>query len=197
MNKSKLNSIIWMVTFVLLPFALLAGCAPEEEAGASQEGTEEFDQTRTERTEEQRTQPRTERGTEAGTEIDLSAKNQSNVSGTATVTPMSGDMMRVQVNLQGAEQGQQYPTHIHQGTCDQGGPVVLELDPVTPGQQTGMQEQQGQQQQMEQQQGQQISTRELQPGQDYFLQTHSPDGEPIACGDIPQSVFESQQQNRM
>lgn len=208
MKKSKLNRV-WTLAFVLLPFALLTGCAPEEEAGATQDGTEEFDQTRTDQTEEQRMDRGAE--TERGTQIDLSAKNQSNVSGSATITPIGGEMMRVQINLQGAEQGQQYPTHIHQGTCDEGGPVVLELDPVTPGQQTGMRDQQGQQGQAGQQgqqgqqdrmgqqgqqdqQGQAVSTRELQSGQDYFLQTHAPDGQPVACADIPQDALQNQQQ---
>lgn len=198
MKKSKLNKV-WTLAFVLLPFALLTGCAPEEEAGATQDGTEEFDQTRTDQTEEQRMDRGAE--TERGTQIDLSAKNESNVSGSATITPVSGEMLRVQINLQGAEQGQQYPTHIHQGTCDEGGPVVLELDPVTPGQQTGMRDQQGQQGQAGQQgqqsqQGQTVSTRELQSGQEYFLQTHAPDGQPVACGDIPQDALQNQQQGQ-
>ena len=63
--------------------------------------------------------------------VELKALNNSNESGTATLTP-SGDSTKVVLDVKGAEGSQ--PTHIHKGTCDKLDPKpAFPLSPVVNG----------------------------------------------------------------
>ena len=65
------------------------------------------------------------------TKVELKAQNNSNESGTATLTP-AGDSTKVVLDVKGAEGSQ--PTHIHKGTCDKLDPKpAFPLSPVTGG----------------------------------------------------------------
>ena len=67
-----------------------------------------------------------------------------------------------------------YPMHIHQGTCETGGPVVVTLSSVE-GHEAG----EGRAQSS-------FPASELAPGTSYFVQIHhAQGGAPIACGDMP------------
>ena len=63
--------------------------------------------------------------------VDLKAQNNSNESGTATLTP-AGNATKVTLDVKGAEGTQ--PVHIHKGTCDKLDPKpAFPLSPVVNG----------------------------------------------------------------
>jgi hypothetical protein len=63
--------------------------------------------------------------------VELKAQNNSNETGTATLTP-EGDSTKVVLDVKGAEGTQ--PTHIHKGTCDKLDPKpAFPLSPVVNG----------------------------------------------------------------
>ena len=63
--------------------------------------------------------------------VELKAQNNSNESGTATLTP-EGNSTKVVLDVKGAEGTQ--PTHIHKGTCDKLDPKpAFPLSPVVNG----------------------------------------------------------------
>jgi hypothetical protein len=65
------------------------------------------------------------------TKVKLDAQNNSNESGTATLTP-AGDSTKVVLDVKGGEGTQ--PTHIHKGTCAQLDPKpAFPLSPVVNG----------------------------------------------------------------
>jgi len=65
------------------------------------------------------------------TKVKLEAQNNSNETGTATLTP-AGDSTKVVLDVKGAEGTQ--PTHIHKGTCSQLDPKpAFPLSPVVNG----------------------------------------------------------------
>src|SRR6266850_4456978 len=65
------------------------------------------------------------------TKVKLDAQNNSNETGTATLTP-AGDSTKVVLDVKGAEGTQ--PTHIHKGTCDKLDPKpAFPLSPVVNG----------------------------------------------------------------
>jgi hypothetical protein len=65
------------------------------------------------------------------TKVKLDAQNNSNESGTATLTP-AGDSTKVVLEVKGA--GGTQPTHIHKGTCAQLDPKpAFPLSPVVDG----------------------------------------------------------------
>src|SRR5262245_9136150 len=48
----------------------------------------------------------------------------STISGAATVVPREGDTLQVNINIKGANAGETYPWHVHQGGCDNSGTVI-------------------------------------------------------------------------
>lgn len=62
--------------------------------------------------------------------VQMNALNNSGVSGTTQVMAHGEGETMVTVNLQGAGSGT-HPGHIHSGTCDNLGPVVVPLESVT------------------------------------------------------------------
>lgn len=104
--------------------------------------------------------------------VALSAKGQSGVTGSATWTVRT-DSVAFNLSLEGLSGGQQYPAHVHRGTCQSGGGVAAGLNPVTAGQ-GGMGEGTAT-----------LARSSFSAGQNYFVQVHLPDGTPAACGDLP------------
>lgn len=105
--------------------------------------------------------------------LELEAKNQSGVTGTAHTEPAPGDSAVVVLELDGLDEGSEYPAHVHQGTCDEGGPVAAALNAVTGGADgTGTSRTT-------------LSTTQFEDTLRYFLQAHLPDGAPAACADVP------------
>lgn len=115
----------------------------------------------------------TARAGEAGEAVDvtLAPRNESGVEGRARLHH-HGDTLHVTVRLTGLESGNDYPVHIHQGTCAEGGGVAAGLTSVSAGEGTGNSESS-------------VPADELSMDASYFVQAHLPDGTPAACGDVP------------
>ena len=101
----------------------------------------------------------------------LAAKNNSGITGTASLTA-SGDSTTVTVTLDGGKAGTAYPTHVHMGDCTNPGGVVAPLGSVTVGAD-----------------GSGTSTTtvpsaKLEGQAALLVQSHQPDGTPAACGDL-------------
>lgn len=108
----------------------------------------------------------------AANRIDLASKGESGVTGTATWSP-EGDSVSITVSLEGVTQGEKYPAHVHQGTCQAGGGVAAPLSAVTGGSGGS---------------GEATTTlarSSFESGTVYFVQAHLADGTPAACGDLP------------
>ena len=54
----------------------------------------------------------------------LNPQNGSTVSGTATVVPLVGDSLVVNIRIKGATAGNLNPWHVHSGGCDSSGAVL-------------------------------------------------------------------------
>jgi hypothetical protein len=94
--------------------------------------------------------------------------NDSGIEGEATATH-SQQEVTVSILLKGdnAKADQNYPAHIHTGTCKDGGPVAVELAPV-----------------QNLQSSKTVSLSSLPANQPAFVQVHGADGKPVACGDM-------------
>jgi hypothetical protein len=108
--------------------------------------------------------------------VALASKNNSSITGSAVLT-RSGDSTSVALTLNGGTSGTTYPSHIHFGTCDQPGGVVVALTGVTAaangsGTSTTM-----------------VANAMLdharQEHGSLLVQSHQPNGTPAACGAIP------------
>lgn len=93
--------------------------------------------------------------------------NNSGVEGEATATHSEQDVTVSIVLKDAAKADVTYPAHIHTGTCKDGGPVAVELAPVT-----------------NLQSSKTVSVSSLPANQPAFVQVHAPDGKAIACGDM-------------
>jgi hypothetical protein len=106
------------------------------------------------------------------TTVRLEERNRSGITGEATATHTL-DSVTIVLNLQGLQAGQEYPAHVHTGSCEQGGPPVVPLNPVRATQ------------------GGSGSSRttapaaRLSPEQPAFIQVHGTNGSPVACADHP------------
>lgn len=113
-----------------------------------------------------------------GTQVQLTALNNSGVTGTATLTP-KGDSLEVAVNVNGLPDGAgAYPSHIHQGTCASPGAVVQPLNDVQAdsagvGSATTT-----------------VAMSVLQQGQ-HLVMVHRKDGTMASCGEIPANLGSS------
>lgn len=112
-------------------------------------------------------------GTDEMTEhtVQLAAVGDSGVSGEATGM-LTEDALVVMIELDGLPAEGEYAAHIHSGTCAEGGPVAVALDPVI-----GLSDGTG------------ASTTTLEPdevddSEPHFVQVHGEGGTPIACGDM-------------
>lgn len=103
--------------------------------------------------------------------IPLQEVNSSGVSGEA-MAMHSDDAVVVILDLEGLTAEGEYPAHIHIGTCADGGPVGVALNPVV-GLADGT--------------GASTTTLELDdldPDDPHFIMVHGDGGAPIVCGDM-------------
>jgi hypothetical protein len=102
------------------------------------------------------------------TVTNLDDVNDSGIEGEATATHSASEVT-VSILLKGdnAKADQSYPAHIHTGTCEQGGPVAVELATV-----------------QNLQSSKTVPLSSLPAGQPAFVQVHGADGKPVACGDM-------------
>ena len=101
----------------------------------------------------------------------VSAKNESGMQGHVIVSAGS-DALTIKLEVLGLKGGAEYPTHLHSGTCEEGGDVVAELSSPTVasvGLGSSLTE---------------LSPDAMQAGQTYFVQLHQPDGTPAACANV-------------
>ena len=119
--------------------------------------------------------------------VELSPKNDSGVSGEAHL--VHGDsLLHVGLTATGLEAGNEYPAHIHQGSCSGGGGVVAGVGPLAA---TSSGE-------AETNTGVPLTTlmearKEGDGEHAFFLQIHLPDGTPAACGDVEHEKEETEQ----
>jgi hypothetical protein len=103
--------------------------------------------------------------------VALEPVRDSGVFGQATALHGDEDVM-VTLEVHGLPAAGEYAAHIHSGTCAEGGPVAVGLNPVI-GNEAGH--------------GTSTSTLdmgEMDHDQPYFFQVHSAEGPPVACGDM-------------
>lgn len=93
--------------------------------------------------------------------------NDSGIEGEATATHSAQDVTVSIVLTEGAQPDVSYPAHIHTGTCEQGGPVAVDIGPV-----------------QNLQSSKTIQLAALPSGQPAYIQVHGPGGQPVACGDM-------------
>lgn len=113
--------------------------------------------------------------------VELSAKGESGVRARARLV-RDEDHLRLGIAARGIEVGEEYPAHIHRGTCDEGGGVVADVGPVTRSAEDGDVGQATATVPMEELK-QAKEEGEAEPPS-FFLQIHLPDGTPAACGDV-------------
>lgn len=106
----------------------------------------------------------------------LTAKGNSGMTGNVTLT-VRGDSTAVDLTLNGGRAGTTYPGHIHAGTCDKPGDMLIPLTSVKMGPgKTGTS-------------STMILTSALDSarakGGSLLEQSHLPNGKPVACGEIP------------
>ena len=98
---------------------------------------------------------------------DLDEVDDSGISGDATATHSPTEVTVSIVLKEGGKPDVSYPAHIHTGTCEAGGPVAVELSPVS-----------------NLQSSKTVPLSALPANQDAFVQVHDPGGKPVACGDM-------------
>jgi len=102
----------------------------------------------------------------------LEEMNASGVTGTASAETQA-QSVTVGIELAGAPAGEELPAHIHQGTCASGGPMVAPLSSIQvsdEGDASGTTT---------------LDIGQIPEGESTFVQVHAPDGQPVACADIP------------
>lgn len=99
--------------------------------------------------------------------VDLDDVDDSGVSGEVTATHSTNEVTVAIVLNEGGQAATNYPAHIHTGTCEAGGPVAVELSPVSNLQSSTT-----------------VPLSSLPANQDAFVQVHDASGKPIACGDL-------------
>lgn len=65
--------------------------------------------------------------------VQLEEQNDSGVSGEATLTAEGEDQTKVELDIEGGEEGTPHPVHVHAGTCDELGAVEHPLADVEDG----------------------------------------------------------------
>jgi hypothetical protein len=105
--------------------------------------------------------------------VTLESVNQSGVEGRATAI-QTDDSLQLNLMVQGLPREGEYPAHIHRGSCETGGGVIVALNPVLVetdgmGRSTTM-----------------LAADRLPPDASHFVQVHGPSGV-LACGDVHES----------
>jgi hypothetical protein len=108
----------------------------------------------------------------------LDEVDDSGISGEATATHSANDVTVSILLKDDAKADVTYPAHIHTGTCEAGGPVAVELEPVK-----------------NLQSSKTVPLSSLPSNQAAFVQVHNPAGKAIACGNM--QGHEAHDANRM
>lgn len=139
--------------------------------------------------------------------VQLSAKNESAITGTAVLTDASTEAdphaKAVKLELSGLTAGATYPAHIHRGSCEEGGGVAVALTSVEAtgegigSSQTAISADQLAMKEPAPEAEEKIEAEEAEEAEyaeagrekkampALFIQVHGADGTPVACGDIP------------
>ena len=108
--------------------------------------------------------------------VDMEAlTDDPSVSGEATILREGGITM-VAIDVTGLPEAGEYEAHIHTGTCEDGGPVEIDLEPVMA---------------LDDGAGSSLTTLEdedLPEDEDWFIQVHGQDGTPISCGETDEDL---------
>ncbi len=103
--------------------------------------------------------------------IELGEMNDSGVSGEA-MAMHSDDAVVIMIELDGLPGEGEYDAHIHTGSCADGGPVSVPLDPVI-----GLPDGTGASTTT-------LEIDEIDQDEPHFIMVHGQGGNPIACGDM-------------
>lgn len=110
------------------------------------------------------------------TTADLQAMGESGVSGEVSFARQGGSL-EVTVNAEAVPSAGAHASHIHQGTCDQPGGVVVPLNDVSVQGGTG-------------EATSTVDATQLEAGSSYLVMVHGSEGAPIGCAEVPSSVVE-------
>jgi hypothetical protein len=154
-------------TLFLAPLVLAVACGAPEEGEEMMGAEEEPSEMASEPTEE----TPMESSDPAAFSIELEELNASGVTGTAMATHMD-ESVEVTVSVMGVTDGEELPSHIHQGTCETGGGVVAPLNPVTVSEGSGSSVTS-------------LAVDQIPADQPLFVQVHGSDGQGVACADFP------------
>lgn len=105
--------------------------------------------------------------------LQLEPLNESGITGEAYTERAPGDSAVVVLELQGLEEGSEYPAHVHDGRCETGGGVAAALNPVTGGAEGSGASRTT------------VATDQFSDTLDYYVQAHLPDGTPASCANVP------------
>lgn len=111
--------------------------------------------------------------------LQLEPRNESGITGEAWTEAAPGDSAVIVVELQGLEEGSEYPAHVHEGRCEGGGGVAAALSPVTGGADGSGTSRTT------------LATAQFSEADPYFVQVHLSDGTPAACANVPQASPDS------
>ncbi len=149
-----------MASALVIPFLVACGEPPDPDLDLGEPAAEDIAPGQ-----------ETPAGPPAHVMIPLNPVDDSGVSGDAMLMQDQGAML-VTVDVTGLPAEGEYPTHIHEGTCLEGGPVAEPLSHVA-----GMEDGSGSSTTT-------LALDVLDWNQALFVQVHGEAGEPIACGDI-------------
>lgn len=168
MRGSSWKFLKTLALLVAVPLAL--ACQPGDEG---QPGTEE----EMEQPGQQQTQQQQQQTGQMET-VSFTAMGESNVTGDVQFT-REANTLTVEVMAQMGGPGD-YPSHIHDGTCDQPGGVAVPLntaEAAEPGIAEATTE---------------VDAMQLEAGSDYLVMVHGQQGAPQACAEVPESVLEGE-----
>lgn len=153
-------------SLLLVPLLVIAACgAPEEDDALG--GLEEAETPA--ETAEEMEMP--EEAAPAEVSMMLETLNESGVTGTVTVTH-EGESVVVDVQVQGVSEGEELPAHVHEGDCATGGSVLVPLNAIAISDGSGSS-------------STTLEAAQVPEDQAAYVQVHAPDGQPVACADLP------------
>lgn len=142
-------------------------------------------------------------------EVQLEPKNDSGLSGVAVISHAADqeDAKRIALHLEGADPGETYPAHIHNGTCAEPGSVVTALESPTQNMEgratsetvvtradfEAKAETETAEREKTMEEGEEYAearaeaemAEETGKAHSYVIQVHLPGGTPAACGALP------------
>ncbi len=162
MERTRTSWTALAVT-LLLPLAAACGGEAGQEGEMAEEGMAEEGMVEEGMTEEAMT---------AGEMAMMGAMNESGVSGNVNVST-SGESVTVAVEVEGLPGAGEYASHIHTGSCDSPGGVVVPLNSVM-----GVEGGTGTATTT-------VAMDQITGGDSYLVMVHGSEGAPVACADLP------------